>query len=349
MRGIVFAFGADVDEEAVVAVKRDIAKRLAVDRNQALAFLARGLRDQLLGPGAEIGDLRRGKDRHLVAAFEAGGTHREPELHAGIFMRRHVRAAGAHHRQRMADQAPHVDAGGRRRHQAERRQHRIASADRRLAVEGAGKALPGRDLLQRRAGIGHRDEAVAGRFGADRLGDALEEIVLHCVRLGGAAGFAGDDEQRLLDVDLLFHRADLRRIGGVEHMKLREAVLLREGFGQHFGPEARAAHAEHDGVGKILALDALCEIFVVGDIGVLGAGEPTEPLVLIVAGPDRLVLRPEPADLGRCAPFLGALLDRLLKAGAERKLLGIDPFARARPRAYSRRRRRACRRHRRTA
>ena len=103
----------------------------------------------------------RGKDRHLVAALEAGKAHREAELHAGIFMRRHVRPAGAHHRQRMGNQAAHIDAGGGGRHQAERRQYGIAPADGRLAVEDARKALFGRDLLQRRAGIGHGDKAMA--------------------------------------------------------------------------------------------------------------------------------------------------------------------------------------------
>ena len=57
MRGVVFAFGADVDEEAILAVERGIAERFAVDRDQALAVLAGGFRDQLFGPGAEIGDL----------------------------------------------------------------------------------------------------------------------------------------------------------------------------------------------------------------------------------------------------------------------------------------------------
>ena len=59
MRGVVFAFGPDIDEEAVVAVERGIAERFAVDRDQALAVLAGGFGDQLLGPGAEIGDLLR--------------------------------------------------------------------------------------------------------------------------------------------------------------------------------------------------------------------------------------------------------------------------------------------------
>ena len=57
MPGIVLAFGAQVDEEAIVAINRGLAKRLAVDRDQSLAVLAGQFRDQLLGPGAEIGDL----------------------------------------------------------------------------------------------------------------------------------------------------------------------------------------------------------------------------------------------------------------------------------------------------
>jgi len=57
MRGVVFALGTDIDEETIVAVTSGIAERLAVDRNQALALFAGGFRDQLLGPGAEIGNL----------------------------------------------------------------------------------------------------------------------------------------------------------------------------------------------------------------------------------------------------------------------------------------------------
>ncbi len=72
MGGIVLALDAQVDEEAVVAVDGDVADGLAVDGNQTLAFLAGGLSDELLGPGAKIGDLLRGEDRQLVAALEAG-------------------------------------------------------------------------------------------------------------------------------------------------------------------------------------------------------------------------------------------------------------------------------------
>ena len=149
MRGVVIALHADVDEEAVVTVQRNIAQRFALDRNQALALLAGGFRDQLLGPGAEIGDLLRRQNGHLVAAFEAGQSHRKAKLHAGIFMRRHVRAARAHHVQGIVDQLAHIDAGRGGRHQTKRREHRIAPADGRLAMEDAGKTLFDRDLLQR--------------------------------------------------------------------------------------------------------------------------------------------------------------------------------------------------------
>ena len=54
-----FALGAEVDEEAIAAVSPGVAERLAIDRDQALAILAGRLRDQLFGPGAEIGDFLR--------------------------------------------------------------------------------------------------------------------------------------------------------------------------------------------------------------------------------------------------------------------------------------------------
>ena len=63
------------------------------------------------------------------------------------------------------------------------------------------------DLLHLRAGIGDGDEAAAGLVGADRLLHALEEILLVNVGLERAARFAGDDEERLREVDLSFERA----------------------------------------------------------------------------------------------------------------------------------------------
>ena len=227
----------------------------------------------------------------------------------------------------MLDQRADVDAGGRSRYQSERRQHGVASADRGFAVENPREALFGRRLLQRRAGIGHRDEAMSGLAGANRLGNAIEEIVLHRVGLGGAAGFAGDDEQSFGDIDGFFHRADLYGIGRIQHVQFREAGFLRKSFRQHLGAQARSAHAEHDGVGEGLPLHAPRKILVVGDIGVACAVQPAQPLVLILAGPDRSVLPPQPSDFPRCAPFLGAVVDGLSELGAKGKILLVDTAA----------------------
>ncbi len=128
-------------------------------------------------------------------------------------MRRHVGSAGANHGERVLDQGADIDARGCRRHQSERRQHGVASADAGIAMEDAGKALFGRNLLQRRAGIGHRDKAMAGLVGADGLGDPREEVILHRVGLGGAAGFAGDDEHGIGEIDRALQGANLRGIG----------------------------------------------------------------------------------------------------------------------------------------
>src|ERR1700743_2141971 len=101
-----------------------------------------------------------------------------------------------------------------------------------------------------------------GLLGADPLRDALEEVVLHHVWFGGAAGFAGDDEQRIGKIDLSLQGADLRWIRRVEHMQLRKTRLPVEGLRQHFGPEARSAHAEHDGVGEALSLYPVREVLI---------------------------------------------------------------------------------------
>ena len=119
MRVIVFALGPDVDEEPIMAVHGRIAEWLALDRDQPFTFFARGFRDQLLGPGAEIGDFPGRQNGDLVAALEASQPHREPKLHARIFIWRHVRPTGAHHRKRVDYEAANVDSGGRGGYQSE--------------------------------------------------------------------------------------------------------------------------------------------------------------------------------------------------------------------------------------
>ena len=70
-----------------------------------------------------------------------------------------------------------VETHRRRRHQAEFRQHRIAPADRGHAVEDMGEAELLGASLQRRAGIGHRDEMLADLVLAAHRADAVEEIL----------------------------------------------------------------------------------------------------------------------------------------------------------------------------
>src|SRR5664280_2333661 len=75
-----------------------------------------------------------------VAATRGRDTHGDAELYAWILRRRHVRAAGSLHRQYRLEQAFDVKTHGRRRHQAEFRQHGVAPADRSNAVENMSKA-----------------------------------------------------------------------------------------------------------------------------------------------------------------------------------------------------------------
>ena len=121
MSVILFVRRADIDEEAVVAVKVGIAQRLAIDRDQALALLAGRLGDQLLGPCAKIRDFRGRQDRDLVAAFATGETHGKAELSAGIIVRGYFGAAGSHHGEGVPEQFRHVDSRGRGRDQPEGR------------------------------------------------------------------------------------------------------------------------------------------------------------------------------------------------------------------------------------
>ena len=104
--GIFVACERKLDEETIVAVNLRHAERLAVDRDETLAVLAGRFGEQLLGPGAEIGEAGRRQDRDLVAARPRGGAEREAEHDTGILRRRHVGAARMHHHARRLHPAP---------------------------------------------------------------------------------------------------------------------------------------------------------------------------------------------------------------------------------------------------
>ena len=147
---------------------------------------------------------------------------------------------------------------------------------------------------------------LAGALAPPQGGDALEEVVHQNVRLERAAGFRRHDHQRLAQIERRFGRRNLRRIGAVEHVKLRPSRLAPECLGENFRREARAAHAEEQRVGIALPLHMCGKIFELGDAVKLGVddAQPAEPLVFVGARPQRRVARPESADAAVLAPSL---------------------------------------------
>ena len=148
-----------------------------------------------------------------------------------------------------------VESHRRGGHQAEIRQHRIAPADARNPKRNVAEPIAFGDLLQLRSRIGDGDEPRSRLVGADRPFRALEEVLLQDIRLERAAGLARHDEKRSGGIDLALDGSDLRRIGRVEHQKLRAAVLTPERLGKHLRPETRSAHAEEHDVGEALLSD----------------------------------------------------------------------------------------------
>ena len=59
-------------------------------------------------------------------------------------------------------------------------------------------------------------------FGPTSCVDAVEEILLENVGLERRARLARDDEERVFQIDFVLERLHLRRIGRIEHVKLRE-------------------------------------------------------------------------------------------------------------------------------
>src|SRR6185437_6504023 len=189
LRRIGLPIQLQIGEEPVAAVAFGHGERLAGERDQPASLLACAFREELLQPRAEIGDPWRGDDRHLVAS-EAGcrDTHGDAELHAWIFRRWDIGAAGPLHRPRRLEQASHVKAQGRSRHQAELRQHGVASADRWRAIKDTSKLELARSPFQRGTGIGHRNELLAGLSLSSHRTGAVEEVIEEYVGLERTAG-----------------------------------------------------------------------------------------------------------------------------------------------------------------
>ena len=158
---------------------------------------------------------------------------------------------------------------------------------------------------------------LAGLFLAAHRADAVEEIVHENVGLERAAGFGGDDEQRLAEIDRPLDRLDLCGIGAVQHVEARPTRLPPEGRAQHFRTEARAAHAQQDDVGEAALLYLLGKALQPINIGqlLLDDVQPAEPFVLVRPGPQRLVPGPKAPNAAVLAPGLHFRFERGLHLG----------------------------------
>src|SRR5260370_1766012 len=154
-------------------------------------------------------------------------------------------------------------------------------------------------MLHLRTRLGTRNEAMPGFFFSDDCLDPCEEILFVNVGFEGAAGFAGDDEQRALQVDLGFNGFDLRGISGVEDMQLGKSFDLAEGNPQDFRAKARTSHAEQKRVlessllyfgSKRSQSAAVCHL-------VIGDAKPAEPMILVGSGPKPTVAPPQTPHL----------------------------------------------------
>ena len=190
-----------------------------------------------------------------------------------------------------------VEPHRRGRHHAEIRQHGVAAADRRVAVEDVAEVVALGDLLHVRAGVGDGDEML--RRPCPRRPPSAWR------RRNTPSGCSAPACRRTCwtrctawsPASTFFSNAAIC-CGSVlsSTCSVGEAAALAERLGQHFRPEAGAAHAEQQHVGEAglpsprpgtPAAACRSAMPVIDDV------EPGEPLGLVLAGPQRGVARPQ--------------------------------------------------------
>ena len=232
---------ADMREQPVLAVDRRIPERLVGHRQEAGAGLAGAFGHELLEPHPERGDGRGHQQGDLVPSPPGQFAHRGAERHTGVLLGGHVRRAGAHHAECAVEQAGHIHALERRRHQAEVGERRVPAADVGEVEEHPAVAAPPALLDQRGPGIGDRDEVLTGPLPLEGA-EPRVEVLAERRRLRRRSRFAGDDEQRLRERHRALHPGDRRRIRGVEHGDRQSLRERRERPPKHEGREAAPAH-----------------------------------------------------------------------------------------------------------
>ena len=209
-------------EDAVVPIGAGGSELLEVHRQDARALLAGALGDELLDPGAQRRQRRLEDQRELVAAAQRQFADRSAELQSRILLRGHVGAAGHGHGAHPVEQPLEVDAHEGGRDHTEEAERRVPAADVAGIHEDGAEALVERLLLERGALVGDGHEVMTRVLPGELL-QALVEIGVEARRLGGAAGLAGDHEQRALEIDGRLDGGHGGRVGGIEHVQIEVA------------------------------------------------------------------------------------------------------------------------------
>ena len=93
--------------------------QLAIHRDEPPALLARGLCQQLLQPGTQVPDARRGDQGHLISPALPEDTQDRPQHRARVLFGRDTGGASVHHLLAPIQEPPHVQPHDGCRHQAE--------------------------------------------------------------------------------------------------------------------------------------------------------------------------------------------------------------------------------------
>ena len=217
-----------------------------------------------------------------------------------------IRGASVHHLFGVFQKLQNINAHDGGGHHAEIGKSRIASANAWHSHEDFAEFVFFRDTLHLRAGISDGDKAVAYFLFTYLRFHAIKKVLFVNVGLEGAAGFARDDADGAGEVHLRFNGFDLRRIGGIQDVKVRIAGGVAKSHAEDFRTETRAAHSEKQSVLEGRFLDVGGDLFqfvYVFDL-LLGDIKPAQPFAFVSLCPQRGIFLPKPLDFAVLFPIL---------------------------------------------
>ena len=245
------AVGLDWRQAAGTAVAIVLAERLRPELAQPAQHRAQPI---------AVGHVHRERARAFGVQVLAGAV---PERGIGFHV---VCQAALGHAARAREQRVDIAAGDRRRQQADDREHRIASTDRRVRQDFEPQAL---GQFEQRSGaiFGDDPDVLAQTLRSEvafELGQQRQQLAQS---LGGGAGFGDDQQAGLAPVDL----RQLDEAAGVDVVeKTDRVVALAEDAHQHLAAERGAADTENHGLAEALRV---CPRPRGDGVGVAGVGQ----------------------------------------------------------------------------